>query len=90
MQIAVLDDYQSLAQTFAPWERLGGRARLQFFADPIADPAILIQTLQPFDAVCLMRERTPGAKVTLKVRRKGKTIDVSFRVPAKRPEVQGH
>lgn len=62
MQIAVLDDYQGLAQTFAEWDRLDGRAAVQFFADPIADPESLIEALQPFDAVCLMRERTPFPK----------------------------
>jgi S1-C subfamily serine protease len=38
----------------------------------------------------LMREKKPGAKVALKVRRGGKVIDVTFRVPKQRPEVLGH
>jgi len=38
----------------------------------------------------LMREKKPGSRVVLKVRRGGKVIDVTFRVPKKRPEVQGY
>lgn len=74
MQIAVLDDYQSLAQTFAEWDRLEGRACVQFFADPIADPVLLIEALQPFDVVCLMRERTPFPKDVIEALPKLKLI----------------
>ena len=87
MQIAVLDDYQSLAQTFADWDRLQGRASVRFFADPIADPAALVEALQPFDAVCLMRERTafpkdviqalPNLKLIVTTGMKNGAIDVS-------------
>jgi hypothetical protein len=38
----------------------------------------------------LMREKKPGSVVKLKVQRGGKTMRVSFRIPAKRPEVLGH
>lgn len=74
MQIAVLDDYQSLAQTFADWDRLGGRAEVVFFATPIADQAELIERLQPFEVVCLMRERTPFPKGVIEALPKLKLI----------------
>ena len=38
----------------------------------------------------LMREKKPGSVVKLKVQRNGRPIRVTFRVPAKRPEVLGH
>ncbi len=38
----------------------------------------------------LMREKKPGSVVKLKVRRKGKEIDVRFKLPKPRPEVLGH
>ena len=38
----------------------------------------------------LMREKKLGSSVDLKVMRGGKTIRVTFRLPKKRPEVQGH
>lgn len=59
MQVAVLDDYQGLAGGFADWHRLGSRADVTFFDRPIPDRERLIETLQPFAIVCLMRERTP-------------------------------
>jgi len=38
----------------------------------------------------LMRDKKPGAVVKLKIRRGGRLMRVSFRVPPKRPEVLGH
>lgn len=59
MKIAILDDYQSLAGSFADWDRLHDRASLEFFSDSITDPQQLIARLTPFDVLCVMRERTP-------------------------------
>ncbi len=59
MKIAILDDYQSLAGSFADWDRLHDRASLEFFSDSIMDPQQLIARLMPFDVLCVMRERTP-------------------------------
>ncbi len=77
MKIAVLDDYQSLAQDFADWRRLEGRATVTFFAEPIVGEAELIETLQPFDAVCLMRERTPFPRQVIEALPKLKLIVTS-------------
>jgi phosphoglycerate dehydrogenase-like enzyme len=54
MRIAVLDDYQHLAHSFADWSRLADH-ELTFFHEPLAD---LAAALEPFDVVCAMRERT--------------------------------
>ena len=59
MKIAVLDDYQSLARSFADWDRLLDRTSMEFISDHIADSKMLIERLRPFDGLCLMRERTP-------------------------------
>lgn len=59
MKIAVLDDYQSLARSFADWNRLHDRASVAFFDAPISDQRQLLERLQPFEVLCLMRERTP-------------------------------
>jgi phosphoglycerate dehydrogenase-like enzyme len=58
-RIAVLDDYQNIARSFAGWERLDGRAEVTMFADHLADEDALVARLAPFAAVALMRERTP-------------------------------
>jgi phosphoglycerate dehydrogenase-like enzyme len=54
MKIAVLDDYQHVAHSFADWSRLGGH-ELTFFHEALGD---LAAALEPFEIVCAMRERT--------------------------------
>ncbi|MCI4666222.1 MAG: D-2-hydroxyacid dehydrogenase family protein [Neomegalonema sp.] len=56
LNVAVLDDYLHAAPSLADWGGLG--ANVVFFNDTIRGPA-LIERLQPFDVICLMRERTP-------------------------------
>ena len=58
-RIAVLDDYQNIARLFADWGRLEGRATVTMFADHLTEEDALVERLAPFDAVGLMRERTP-------------------------------
>ncbi|MFF2322745.1 D-2-hydroxyacid dehydrogenase family protein [Agrobacterium sp. NPDC058088] len=57
--IAVLDDYQNVAISSADWSPLNDRAEITVFNDHIADEERLVDRLLPFDAVCVMRERTP-------------------------------
>ncbi len=59
MRVAVLDDYQGVARDCGPWSALEARVELHFFRDHLHDHAALVERLQPFDIVCLMRERTP-------------------------------
>jgi phosphoglycerate dehydrogenase-like enzyme len=58
-KIAVLDDYQNAALESADWSVLGQRADIAVFQDHLADPEAVVERLQPFDVVCVMRERTP-------------------------------
>lgn len=58
-EIAVLDDYQHVAESLAEWSRLDGRARVTFFHDTLHDEDALAARLEGFDAICVMRERTP-------------------------------
>jgi phosphoglycerate dehydrogenase-like enzyme len=58
-RIAVLDDYQGAALSFADWSPVQGRAEVTVFRDHLADPAAVVERLRPFDIVCAMRERTP-------------------------------
>jgi phosphoglycerate dehydrogenase-like enzyme len=59
MQVAVLDDYQNVAQRMADWTPVTERADLTVFTDHLADPDELVARLSGFDAVMVMRERTP-------------------------------
>lgn len=56
-KVAVLDDYQGRAHTYADWDSLGPRTEVTFFTETIPTDA-LTSTLANFDVVVLMRERT--------------------------------
>lgn len=58
LRIAVLDDYQRVARAMADWSVLAGRAEIAFFHDHVRGDD-LVARLGGFDAVVLMRERTP-------------------------------
>src|SRR6476659_9780637 len=58
-RIAILDDYQDVALSLANWSVLDARATVTAFDDHLADPDAIVERLQPFDIVCVMRERTP-------------------------------
>jgi phosphoglycerate dehydrogenase-like enzyme len=55
----VLDDYQDLARSYGPWERLDGRIALETFTDHLADEDALAARLERFEVIVAMRERTP-------------------------------
>src|ERR1700682_5317479 len=64
-RIAVLDDYQHVALSLADWSVLDARATVTVFSDHLADSAAIIERLQPFDIVCVMRERTPMTRAII-------------------------
>ena len=59
MKIAILDDYQNVALEMADWTDLKRRAEITVFNDHISDFDALVRRLEPFDVICVMRERTP-------------------------------
>ncbi|MEA3161315.1 MAG: hypothetical protein QOD95_2863 [Gammaproteobacteria bacterium] len=61
MKIAVLDDYQDVALRMADWSGLADRAQIDVYNDHLADSDsdAVVKRLQPYDIVCVMRERTP-------------------------------
>src|SRR3984957_3552638 len=64
-RIAVLDDYQDVALSLADWSVLDGRSTVTVFNDHLADPDAVVARLQPFDIVCVMRERTPMTRAII-------------------------
>ena len=46
MKIAVLDDYQAVAEQMADWTQLPPEISVEFFHDHIADPVSLVQRLK--------------------------------------------
>jgi phosphoglycerate dehydrogenase-like enzyme len=65
VKIAILDDFQGVALTMADWSPLNGRAEISVFRDHLDDPDAVIARLEPFDVVCVMRERTPLPRAIL-------------------------
>jgi phosphoglycerate dehydrogenase-like enzyme len=57
-RIAVLDDYQRVATGAADWASLGGDVSVVPFHDHVGDHTSLVDRLEPFDGVVVMRERT--------------------------------
>ena len=64
-RVAVLDDYQRVALSLADWSVLDARATVTVFNDHLADSDAVVERLQPFDIVCVMRERTPMTRTII-------------------------
>jgi phosphoglycerate dehydrogenase-like enzyme len=58
-KIAILDDYQNVALSMADWSAVAIRAEITVFSDHLAEREAVVKRLEPFDVVCMMRERTP-------------------------------
>jgi phosphoglycerate dehydrogenase-like enzyme len=65
MRVAVLDDYQEVADRYADWDALA--ADVTFFSDHLADHRALIDRLSGFDVIVAMRERTPFQRPLLEL-----------------------
>src|SRR5271168_3334459 len=64
-KIAVLDVYQNVALSLADWSVLAERATVTVFNDHLSDSDAVVERLQPFDIVCVMRERTPMTRTII-------------------------
>jgi phosphoglycerate dehydrogenase-like enzyme len=65
MRIAILDDYQNVALSMADWSALDGRAVITVFNDHLDGTDAVVARLQPFEIVCVMRERTPMTRAII-------------------------
>ncbi|WFR61527.1 D-2-hydroxyacid dehydrogenase family protein [Paenibacillus amylolyticus] len=59
LRCAIMDDYQNVALTSADWSPLVDQVEIQTFNNYMGSEEKVIQELQDFDIVVLMRERTP-------------------------------
>ncbi len=85
-RIAVLDDYMGVAHRLADWSCLADRADVTFLTHAIP-PADLARALAPYDALCLLRERTdfpgtllralPNLKAIAATGRQNRTLDTA-------------
>ncbi len=62
LKVAILDDYQNVSHQFVDLEKLSGKYEIKIFSEPFADEADAIDQLDDFEALLIMRERTPITK----------------------------
>ena len=61
-KVAILDDYQNVSQQFVDLKKLSGKYEIKIFSEPFVDEADAIEKLAEFEALLIMRERTPITK----------------------------
>ncbi len=62
LKVAILDDYQNVSQQFVDIEKLSGKYEIKIFSEPFADESEVLEQLADFEALLVMRERTPMTK----------------------------
>ena len=62
LKVAILDDYQNVSQQFVDIEKLSGKYEFKIFSEPFLDEVDAIDQLSDFEALLVMRERTPLTK----------------------------
>ncbi len=62
LKVAILDDYQNVSKEFVDLKKLSGKYEFKIFSKPFVDEADAIDQLSDFEALLIMRERTPITK----------------------------
>jgi phosphoglycerate dehydrogenase-like enzyme len=57
--VAILDDYQGVSQSYADWSPLAKHCNVTVFRDHLDGEADIATRLADIDIICVMRERTP-------------------------------
>ena len=58
LKVAILDDYQNVAQDFLDLKKLSGKYEIKIFNEPFENEEDAINQLKNFEALLIMRERT--------------------------------
>ena len=59
IKVAILDDYQNVSQEFVDLKKLNGKFEIKIFSVPFKNEEEAIESLKEFEALLIMRERTP-------------------------------
>jgi phosphoglycerate dehydrogenase-like enzyme len=62
LKVAILDDYQNISHEFVDLKKLSGKYEFKIFSEPFIDEKDAIEQLLDFEALLIMRERTPITK----------------------------
>jgi len=77
LKVAILDDYQNVSQQFVDLEKLSGKYEFKIFSEPFLNEDDAIEQLADFEALLIMRERTPMTKNLIENLKKLKFIITS-------------
>ena len=58
IKVAILDDYQNVAQDFVDLKKLSEKYEIKIFSEPFESEEDAIEKLIDFEALLIMRERT--------------------------------
>ena len=65
IKVAVLDDYQNAFQQIVEVDKYKDKFNFKVFNEPFTDEKEVIVELEDFDAIFIMRERTPMNKTLI-------------------------
>ena len=77
LKVAILDDYQNIAQDFVDLKKLSGKYEISIFNEPFENEDTAIEELKEFEALLIMRERTKITKNIINNLKKLKYISTS-------------
>ena len=77
IKVAILDDYQNVSQEFIDLKKLDIKYEIKVFSEPFKNEEEAIENLKKFEALLIMRERTPITKNLIKNLKKLKYIITS-------------
>jgi lactate dehydrogenase-like 2-hydroxyacid dehydrogenase len=86
LRVAILDDFEKIADTVPAYAKLKARADVTILRERLESSEKIVQTLRGFDALLLMRERTalsdkeysrlPGLKLISQTGRTSRHLDL--------------
>ena len=77
VKVAILDDYQNVAQDFVDLKKLSGKYEIEVFNESFENEEDAIEKLKDFEALLIMRERTKITENLIKNLKKLKYISTS-------------
>ena len=77
LKVAILDDYQNVAQDFVDLKKLSGKYEIEIFNEWFESEEEAIEKLNDFEALIIMRERTKISENLIKNLKKLKYISTS-------------
>ena len=77
IKVEILDDYQNVSQEFIDLKKLDSKYEIKIFSEPFKNEEEAIENLKEFEALLIMRERTPITKNLIQNLKKLKYIITS-------------